>query len=162
MTEGFLLTCEIAALLSAASILFSRSIFVSTMLFLSACLAIAGIFMVLDSSYLFIAQIAVYGGGIVVLILFTLLIASNKLQKAKREWTITGLIPPALLVYLIIPNLNGLPEHSKNHTTFSTQILGESIINSYLFPFEVSGILLLVALLAAIIISIQKPKIDEG
>ena len=162
MSEGFLFTCEAATLLCAVGILFSRSIFTSTMLFLSSCLGIAGIFYSLDATYLFVAQIAIYGGGIVVLFLFAIMIAGQKEQTSTREWSLTGLLPPALLFYLLISRIDFSTTSQKDTIAYTAEETGKIIFSSYLFPFELSGILLLIALLGAILISIQKPESHEN
>ena len=161
MPEGFLLTCEAATILCAGGILFSRSVFNSTMLFLSACLGIAGVFYALDAAYLFVAQIAVYAGGIVVLFLFAIMIAGQKEQAAKKEWSLSGLLPPALLFYLLVNQMNVSPQQPSEATVYTAERTGKIIFESYLFPFELSGLLLLIALIGAILISIQKPESHE-
>lgn len=161
MNEGLLLTCEIAACLSAAGILFSKNIFISVMLLLTCCLGIAGIFGALGAPYMLIAQIAVYGGGIVVLFLFAIMIAGKDFSSLHPEWSIKGILPPALLFAFL---LRHLPDAGKIQIadTYSAEKTGKLIEDSYLFPFELSGVLLLVALIAAISISIQKPETNES
>ena len=161
MSEGFLITCEAATLLCAVGILFSRSVFTSAMLFLSCCLGIAGIFYSLDATYLFVAQIAVYGGGIVVLFLFAIMIAGQQEQATNREWSFTGLLPPAVLFYLLITGIEFSTAVHQETISYTVEETGRIIFSSYLFPFELSGVLLLIALLGAILISLQKPKSHE-
>ena len=161
MPEGFLLFCEVATILCATGILFSKSVFNSTLLFLSSCLGIAGVFYALDATYLFVAQIAVYGGGIVVLFLFAIMIAGRKEHKASREWSFTGLIPPALLLYLLVSRVEFSTPDQSQPIKYSAAKTGELLSESYLFPFELSGVLLLVALIGAILISLQKPESHE-
>lgn len=160
MNEGMLLTCEIAACLSAAGIIFSKNIFTSVMLLLACCLGLAGIFGTLGAPYLLVAQIAVYGGGIVVLFLFAIMIAGKEFSIQRPNWTIKGLIPPALLLTFLFQHLPNI-ERLENNVIYSSEQTGKLIADSFLFPFELSGMLLLITLIAAISISIQKPDKNE-
>lgn len=159
MTEGFLLTCELAAVLCALGIAFSKSAFSSVMLLLACCLCIAGIFGALQAPYMLISQIAVYGGGIVVLFLFALMIAGKQYIQLGQNWAIRGTIPPSLLLFFLLTNLP--VTESANIKSYTAEQTGRLITSAYLFPFELSGVLLLVALVGAITISVQKPHSDE-
>lgn len=156
MNDGMLLTCLLVSCVSAAGIIFSRNVFTSVMLLLTCCLALAGVFGTLGAPYLLIAQIAVYGGGVVVLFLFAIMIAGKKYIKTGQYWSFKGLIPPLLLLTFLIQHL---PESKSDQKfLYTAEQTGKLLASSYLFPFELSGVLLLVALIAAISISIQKPE----
>lgn len=157
MNNVFLFACEIVGIMCGLGVLFSRSIFNSAMLLLTTCLAVAGIFISLNSPYLFIAQIAIYSGGIVILVLFAVLIAGKTEASNKREWSIKGLLPPSLLFIYLINHLSFYKFSDTEFISQTSEQVGILLGEKYFLPFELSGVLLLVALIASIIISIQKP-----
>lgn len=158
MDEWLLITFEIVAFLSAAGIVFSRSVFISVMLFLVCCLSIAGIFGLLNAPFLFISQIAVYVGGIAVLFLFAIMLSGKGEQIVVDKQGLAGFLPPIILFWFLARH-PGIPGAGKTQSTeFTAGYTGSVIANDFLLPFEVSGILLLLALVAAIFISVQKPE----
>jgi NADH-quinone oxidoreductase subunit J len=158
MHDRLLITCEIAAILSAAGIIFSRSVFISVMLFLVCCLSIAGIFGVLNAPFLLIAQIAVYGGGIAVLFLFAVMLSGKSEITSATRLKLAGIIPPIVLFWFLSRHAETLTTKPSTSPEFTAGYTGSMIANDFIFPFELSGVLLLVSLVAAIFISVQKPE----
>jgi len=158
MHDRLLITCEIAAVLSAVGIIFSRSVFISVMLFLVCCLSIAGIFGVLNAPFLLIAQIAVYAGGIAVLFLFAVMLSGKSEVTSVPKLSLAGVIPPIVLLWFLVRHLDALTSKPSTSPEFTAGYAGSVIANDFIFPFELSGVLLLVSLIAAIFISVQKPE----
>ena len=75
--EPALILCELTGLAAAVGMLFSRKMFNTVLLFLTVMLSIAGIYVLLGATYLFIVQLAIYGGGVAVLMLFAVMIAGR-------------------------------------------------------------------------------------
>ena len=158
MHDRLLIICELAAILSAAGIIFSRSVFISVMLFLVCCLSIAGIFGVLNAPFLLISQIAVYGGGIAVLFLFAVMLSGKSEKPTLPKLQLAGIIPPVVLFWFLARHAEALTANSAELPEFTAGYAGLVVANDYLFPFELSGILLLISLIAAIFISVQKSE----
>lgn len=147
------------ALGAAIIILFGRSVFHAGLNLLVVVICIGVIFGLYGSEFLFISQIMVYGGGIVVLILFATMVTA-KTKFAEAESLSKFLIPILLVaagvivllsVYVMAYQPKGVP------FVIPTADLGKRLILDYSLPLEVSGILLLISLIAAILSSIQKP-----
>ena len=152
--------CEAVTISAAGGLLFSRNLFNTVLLFLTAMLGIAGIFAGLGGTFVLIAQIAIYGGGISVLMLFTVMMTRNN-ETEGYEVNFKTLILPALLLALMVIKI----KHQKFalYTTgeVSTQDIGQQLAGSYLFVFEYSTILLLVALVGSMIVATQKQNNHE-
>lgn len=158
MADQLLIACGILTFISAAGIILSRSVFTGVLFFLVCCLSIAGIFGALQATFILVSQVAVYGGGIAVLFLFAVMLSEKNKTLADSKRSLAGIIPAALFFWFLsghsVPSL-ATSEHNQEFTTHFT---GSVIADSFLFPFELSGILLLVSLIAAIFISVQKPE----
>lgn len=155
-----LILCELTAITAALCMLFSRNMFNTVLLFLMAMLSVAGIFGLLGATYLFIVQLAVYGGGLAVLMLFAVMITGRKnARPAPLRTRITGIIPPlAILIFLVLQPIGN--NRKPGPTTEDTLQAGIWLSGDFSLPFALSAILLIVALVGAIVIVIQKPEQD--
>ena len=151
-----ILLCEAIAITAAIAVLFGRSVFKSVLFFLTASLSVAALFALQGATYLFISQLALYGGGIAVVMLFAVVIAGDHNSAGIEKPGLTGFIPPvALLVFLcsrIFREEPTLPEPVE----MTASVTGQALAGNYLAAFEFSGVLLVVALVAAVMIAIQK------
>ena len=146
-------------LFAAASILFIRSVFHAALNLLVVVLGIGVLYGLYGSEFFFISQILVYGGGIVVLILFATMITSKRtLEESDKISTPLPMIFIALAlivlitVYVMAYQPTGVPY------VISTSTLGQTLLIDYSLPLEVSGILLLVSLIGATLTALQKPQ----
>ena len=145
-------------LAAATSILFNNSVFHAGLNLLVVVLAIGVIFGLYGSEFLFISQILVYGGGILVLILFATMITSRSIESKTEnsKMTIPMLFFAAgtillITVWVIALQPKGVPY------VISTKTLGTRLLVNYSLPLEVAGILLLISMIGAVVTAIQKP-----
>ena len=140
-------------------------------------LATAGLFVLLESYFLAIIQVLVYAGAVMVLFLFIIMLLDVDKEGGIIEYThklTTGasVIGFALFVLLVCSLFSGghLPEPellpvSENPTDFargvpfttSSKSFGYSLFTKYMLPFQVTGFLLLAAMIGVIVVS-KKPK----
>ncbi len=145
---------------AALMILFSRSVFQAGLNLLVVVLCIGVIFGLYGSEFLFISQIMVYGGGILVLILFATMVTARKgslSTETANAFSIPNLLAASgviviITVWVMAYQPRGVPYVIK------TSALGQKLILDYSLPLEVAGVLLLVSLIGAILSSIQKPN----
>lgn len=160
MTDQWpVIICEVIALISGIGVITGRSLFNSVLLFLTAMLAIAGIYMLAGATYLSLVQIAMYGGGVAVLLLFTVMLSGRATVQTSYRWS--GFLPPvALLAFLILqPTPDPWMPTSGEDTAREA---GMWFTGKYLLPFGISALLLLVALVGAVVSVIQKPEEKNG
>ena len=138
-------------------ILLSKSIFHAGLSLLLVVVSIGVLFGFYGSEFLFLAQIMIYGGGILVLILFATMVISK--EKALHDYGNLSL--PLVLagsgIILIVATYIEALQPRGIPSTVSTKELGTKLLLDYSLPLEIAGILLLVSLLAAIISAMQKP-----
>lgn len=128
--------------------------------FLCAMLALAGQFALLEHGFLFLAQMLVAVGGVVVLSLMVIVSVNAREANLPKEpykarWMLLGgllVIPLGVLMYRA---LTAAHRHfGQTAEGFgSLQGVGESLFAGWVLPFEIVSVLLLAAMLAAIVIA---------
>jgi NADH-quinone oxidoreductase subunit J len=153
---------------SAALMVTRRNAVHSAIFLITTLLATAGIFLQLRAEFLFIVQIILYVGGVMVLFIFVIMlvnldVALHQLKFARQKWV--ALIVTLALVGLvgfwtvgkwpgqIWPGLDAAPV---GKLTANTEAVASSLFNAYLLPFEIASVLLLVAMIGAVVMAKKK------
>jgi NADH-quinone oxidoreductase subunit J len=128
-------------------------------------LFVAALYALLGAEFLAIIQILVYAGGIVVLYLFVVMLVNLKrppeaYSDPHRHTKIGFALALAILVEVGIISANGYVQPTPASAaaaalpvTGNTQEVGWLLYTSYLIPFEVASMLLLVAMIGAIVLA---------
>ena len=157
----------IVAVASALGMLLSRSAVYSALNLILNFSTVAVLYLILGAPFIALVQITVYAGAIMVLFLFVImLLGVEQLRKGSAmPWQqtlaiISGLVLLALTAYVIFIRPTTLSQVSPTQLGFGTpEAIGEILFNKYLLPFEVTSVLLLVAMIGAIILtSKSEPK----
>jgi NADH-quinone oxidoreductase subunit J len=158
----------------SAILVITRHNVVHSAAFLGATLfAVAGIFLTLHAEFLAGVQVIVYVGGILVLFVFVIMLIAVERsvheRQYSRQWTIaliTSGILIAEIVYalyrgrdsLILPPV--VPPAATAAAGNSEQV-GTALYTSYLLPFEIASILLLVAMVGAVVLAKKRTQAEE-
>jgi len=144
---------------SAFIVVFSRNIIYSAFSLLFTFFGVAGLYVLLYADFLAVTQILIYVGGILVLLLFGVML-TNKVVNVEIKTGTLHTIPALVLVAVVAGSLSGLFYSTwKDVATPTTSIqttsksIGELLMTSYLLPFEIASVILLVALIGAAMIS---------
>lgn len=149
----------------------SRKILRAAVYLLFALGGTAGIYFMVDYFFLAAVQLIVYAGGILVLIIFSILLTSHIEEKMQKPdaWkiiltSIVGLGGATLSIYVItnhVFNAQSSTGAEANMTTIGEKLLGYGA-GGYVLPFEVISILLLAAMVGAIIVAKRNKPEDNG
>lgn len=119
---------------------------------------IAGFYVLLDAEFVAAAQVLIYVGGITVLLLFAIMLTyriSNRGLKVYNEMKgVSLLVAGALAVVLVLFLRQGkwaLEPAAEQAKTTAT--IGKLFMTTYVLPFEVASVLLLIGLVGAIILA---------
>jgi NADH-quinone oxidoreductase subunit J len=155
------------AVASAVLAVTRRNAVHSAIFLITALLATAGIFLQLRAEFLFIAQIILYVGGIMVLFVFVIMlvnldVAVRQLQFGRQKWV-------ALLISLALAAQVGLMFWSSGKMPgqglpvsqaapveklpLNSEEVAHSLFSAYLLPFEIASVLLLVAMIGAVVMA---------
>ncbi|HEX3375930.1 MAG TPA: NADH-quinone oxidoreductase subunit J [Candidatus Acidoferrales bacterium] len=154
------------AVVSAILVVTRRNVVQSAIFLITALLATAGIFLQLHAEFLFIVQVILYAGGIMVLFVFVIMlinmdVALHQIQYNRQWWL--GL----LLALVLGAELTVAIAIGRSHLSFggaapasalepSTQMVGRVLFSEYMLPFEIASLLLLVAMIGAVVMAKKK------
>jgi NADH-quinone oxidoreductase subunit J len=152
---------EFLAAISALSILFVKNVFYGALLLILCLLSVAGIYVISNAEFIAVTQILIYAGGVLVLIIFGIMlttrISGKPLMVKNHNWIpgiLVGLIFTVGLVILFSRTdfySNGQASPEQQYTTINQ--IGILLMTDYMLPFEVAGLLLLVALVSAAVVA---------
>jgi NADH-quinone oxidoreductase subunit J len=130
----------------------------------------AGLWMLLRAEFLAITLVLVYVGAVMVLFLFVVMMLDINVDKMREGfWSHlpTGLAVGGLILAEMIFVLSGrwfglelMPEPGPNLASgySNTKELGRLLYTDYVYPFEIAAVILLVAIVAAIALTMRKRK----
>lgn len=127
-------------------------------------ISIAGIYVLLSAEFLAAVQVLIYSGAITIIMLFGIMLTRHnddesqaKASPWRKIFLILGIIGFALAVYIGIYDLDLVQQPSALHEENTKQI-GMELYSKYIIPFELTSVLLLVALVGAIILAKKDDK----
>lgn len=125
------------------------------------CLAI--FYVMLDAPFMAAIQVMVYAGAIMVLIIFVIMLLNLGTETVKRyvhSLAGAGGLSVLLMVLAIVFVDHGAPTGLKGNITAQTvaqvghtELIGKALFTQYLLPFEITSILLLVAIVGAVVLA---------
>jgi NADH-quinone oxidoreductase subunit J len=154
----------VLAIVSSILMVTRRSAVQSAIFLITALLATAGIFLQLQAEFLFIVQIILYVGGIMVLFVFVIMlvnldVAMHQMRFRRQAWvaTLIALVLGAQIALTIRIGRTGLPPGSSAPPASvlqpNTEMVGRALFSTYMLPFEIASVLLLVAMIGAVVMA---------
>jgi len=139
----------------------------SAVYLISALLGMAGLFFLLEAEFVGAVQILVYVGGIMVLFLFVIMLVSVRelegQRRANRQWKtalVLGIVLSFELVFFVVQGADVFRFDTVDQEflilesqTLNTESVGGLLYSTYLLPFEIASVLLLVAMIAAVVLT---------
>jgi NADH-quinone oxidoreductase subunit J len=157
-TDILLVAMGALAIAGAAFVVFGHNLFHNVVAFTAMLLGLAGMFALLGADFLAIALVFVYVGGVVVLLLFGLMLTTSEPSapvSVDSKHSVLGAVAAVALAALLMPVMAVMAAGGKAGAPLaggSTKALGELLLTQYATTFELVGLVLLVAAVAAIVI----------
>lgn len=155
LTDVVFYAFALLTILSACVVVFSRNVVYAAFALLFTFTGVAGLYVLLYADFLAVTQILIYVGGILVLILFGVMLTSKVVSvdiKAGTVQTVPALIVAAVvggtLAGIFYATWKGAPAPALGPET-TTPGLGAQLMTSYILPFEIASVILVVALVGA-------------
>lgn len=140
----------------AVWVVFSKNIVHAGFSLLFTLLGVAGFYAYLGADFLAVTQVMVYVGGVLVLILFTVMM-THVPAAGKRRHGLDRYVPPAVfgaavfgVLYKVITSVDWKATEMAGKAT--TTEIGVNLMTTYIFPFEYVSIVLLAAMVGAAIL----------
>ncbi|MDA1036438.1 MAG: NADH-quinone oxidoreductase subunit J [Chloroflexi bacterium] len=145
---------------AAVLVVHTQNMFRAALLLVVSFFGVAGIFVLLNAEFLAVVQVLIYAGGVSVLVIFAVMITSD-VTEGNRSTPLqpAGLIAAVVLLgtlifaivqaeWTVLPD--DLPVPLANVFADSTTALGSMLLNEFVLPFEIAGVVLLAAVIGAL------------
>ena len=132
----------------------------------------AGLWLLLEAEFLAITLVLVYVGAVMVLFLFVVMMLDINVAEVKEGFTRNlpvGLTVAFLMIlelWLVMKskafnaeNMPMPPPHAADYS--NTREIGNVLYTNYVYPFELASVILLVAIIAAIVLTLRKRKASK-
>ena len=168
----FFYTFSIIAVISAIMVTVSKNTVHSVFFLILDFISISCLFIMIGAEFLGMIMLIVYVGAVAVLFLFVVMMLNVAQQK--NQWFASQgsseHIPVGLIIGIIIffeliiviggwkykPDLFDINNSTNNLSTSNTHSLGQILYTDYIHVFQLSGMILLVAMIGAIVLTFRK------
>jgi len=141
-----------------------RSAVHSALWLIVALVGTAGLFLLRGAEFLFVVQIVLYVGGVVLLILFVVMLVNldetTRLRRFNKQWWVAlaaVALVAAEVAFFFWRGMGSLytqtPVPVAATAEGNTEWLADTLFSEYLLPFEIASILLLVAVVGSVIMA---------
>ena len=151
----------IVAVVAALGMLASRNAVYSALFLILNFATVAVFFLLLGAPFIAMAQVTVYAGAIMVLFLFVIMLLGAEQTEGRHRsgWqrpvaillTLVLLIESGFLIFVRSDLVSAVAPVASNYA--SPQAIGELLFSDYLLPFEITSVLLLVAMVGVIVLT---------
>jgi NADH-quinone oxidoreductase subunit J len=149
------------AVLGAVSLILQRHPIHSALSLIVVMVALAGLYLLLGAEFVAAVQIIVYGGAIMVLFVFVIMLLNageeertNFSKLATYAGIPLALATAGLIAAAIVRSSSGsLSTAETSGTLTSTRTLSMLLFTDFVYPFELTSFLILVAILGAIVLA---------
>jgi NADH:ubiquinone oxidoreductase subunit 6 (subunit J) len=143
---------------SAAYMVFSKNIVHAAFALIFSLSGVAALYVLLYADFVAATQILVYVGGILILILFGIMLTTLDFTENLKTVTVnmlpasllSGAVAILLLYVFFAAEWTTIVPADRDGTMYD---LGMMLMNEYLLPFQIAGVLLLVAIIGALLMS---------
>lgn len=149
------------ALLSAIMVLVSKNPVNSILWLIVTFIAISGHYALLNAQFLFIVNLIVYAGAVMVLFLFVIMLMNldAAIEPKRSMWMkFAGIITGGMLLAVLLSVVRTSVDVTSKTTELNTgdigliKNLGHTLFTQYAIPFEISSVLFLSAMVGAVVI----------
>jgi NADH-quinone oxidoreductase subunit J len=155
------------AVFAALGVITARNPLHAVLFLVLAFVSSAGIWMLLEAEFLAIALVLVYVGAVMVLFLFVVMMLDINIERLRMgfwRWLPAGLLLAGLIGVQMVWVLGAKEttagmtavQHAADYS--NTKELGRQIYTTYVYPFELAAVLLLLAMVAAIALTLRKRR----
>jgi NADH-quinone oxidoreductase subunit J len=157
-------------ILAALGVVTSKNPVHSALLLVLSFFSCAAIWLLLEAEFLAIALVLVYVGAVMVLFLFVVMMLDINVEEMRKGFVrylpvgvLIAVILAAQMIWIVGPvgpdvlgdeSLNQAVRHEADYS--NTKELGRVLYTEYVLPFEVASVILLVAIVAAISLTLRR------
>jgi NADH-quinone oxidoreductase subunit J len=142
---------------AAINVLIQKHVLYSALSLIVLLVSMSGLFILLEADFLAVINVIVYAGAIMVLFVFVIMLLNLPADEDgadRLRWLKFLGIPMALfLLFMILATLWNVGGETlvERQTAGTPEAIGRSLFTDYLLPFEVTSLLILIALMGAVV-----------
>ncbi len=155
MSEVLFGTAAFLTIGGGLGVVATRNVVHAALFLLLSLIAVAGLYLLLFAEFLALAQVLIYGGAIIIVLLFAIMLTKTKEYPRisdNRQWPLAILASGAVFGVVATAFLWKRPPESEPQGP-GLSALGDTLFTDWALPFEIASLVLLVALIGAIIIA---------
>jgi NADH-quinone oxidoreductase subunit J len=167
MSLPFIIIASVT-LLAAAAAMSLRNLVHCALAFVVAFAGLAALYLQLDAQFVGFAQILVYVGAIAILIVFAILLTRSgetPNQAVLAPGWFYGVAISAMVFTLLgwtVLNSSALPKEMPAAPETTVKNIGDVLMNQYVLPLELIGLLLTAAMIGAVVIALKESSKTEN
>jgi NADH-quinone oxidoreductase subunit J len=163
------------AILASLLVIAQRNPIYSVLLLVAAFGALSGLYILLEAPFVAAIQIIIYAGAIMVLFLFVVMLLNAPQEDTGYDVRTHPLLRPgpmrlgaALAVAFVVELVWALTRGTRPSGDFESESagsideIGRRLFTDYAFPFEVTSVLILVAMVGAVVLARRQTTRGEG
>ena len=164
------------AVVASLLVIAQRNPIYSVLLLIASFGALSGLYVLLDAPFVAVTQIVVYAGAIMVLFLFVVMLLNAPQEETEHDERVHPLRRPgpmrfgAVLAAALVVELVWALRSGGGASGFSgagvssVRTIGRSLFTDYAFAFEVTSVLILVAMVGAVVLARREggPSVPPG
>ena len=163
MAQFLFFLLAIVSVFAVSAMIFSKNQAYSALYVILAFVCTGGLFGLLGAPFIAVVQIIIYAGAIMILFVFVIMMINIKegLPPERKRWTfyLSGFLGVVLLIELFLAVKAQMGEASTAaELQTSPTNLGRLLFTEYLYPFEITSILIIAALVGSIILVKKREK----
>jgi NADH-quinone oxidoreductase subunit J len=154
-------------LIFGAAVVINRNPVASALSLVVSFLGLAALFMSLNAYFIGIIQVLVYAGAVMVLFLFIIMLLNLRAEEERRINWLTSAAGFAVALILLGQIFSVVRHFKIADTTFPTlpgstiddvRNIGATLFTNYNLPFQIVGVLVLVATIGVVLLSKREPR----
>jgi NADH-quinone oxidoreductase subunit J len=157
----------LVVIFSAIMVIASKNSVHSVLFLILAFFNAAGLFVLIGAEYIAMTLVIVYVGAVAVLFLFVVMMLNvnfEEMREGFQKYLGLGLMVAGILLAELVlviywslekPTQSVGAEHATQASVSNTQNIGNLLYTDYVYPFQMAGIILLVAMIGAIVLTLR-------
>ena len=152
------------AVAGAVNLLVQRHPINSALSLITVMAALAGEYLLLGAEFVAALQVIVYAGAIMVLFVFTIMLLNAGVEERTRGsrvailFGVPGMLLGSVLVAWVVLRHSGTDAVAVGALPGPPKVIGQMLFHEFLLPFEITSILILVAIMGAVVLA-SKPTV---
>ncbi len=151
----------------AVNLLVQRHPINSALSLIAVMAALAGEYLLLGAEFVAAVQVIVYAGAIMVLFVFTIMLLNAGVEEQSKGsrvaflFGIPGMLVGSVLLAWVLLKHSGTEAVAAGALPGAPKVIGELLFHEFLLPFEITSILILIAIMGAVVLA-SKPTVPGG